>query len=83
VETFLHGAAAANCGFIGLFFLRFYVRSRDVLFLCFALAFLILATERGVLGLWPSATEWREFVYLLRLAAFSLIIFGIADKNRR
>lgn len=83
METFLHGAAAANCGFIGLFFLRFWRQSRDALFLSFALAFLILGIERAVLGLWPSATEWREYVYVLRLLAFCLIIYGIVDKNRR
>ena len=83
METFLHGAAAANCGFIGLFFLRFWRQSRDTLFLSFALAFLILGVKRTVLGVWPFATEWREYVYLLRLAAFCLIIYGIVDKNRR
>lgn len=82
METFLHGAAAVNCGFIGLFFLRFWRQSRDGLFLSFALAFLILAAERAVLGLWPQATEWREYVYLLRLLAFCLIIHGIITKNR-
>lgn len=82
MEPFLHGAAAATCGFIGLFFLRFWRQSGDGLFRSFALAFLILAAERSVLGTWPQATEWREYVYLLRLLAFGLIIHGIITKNR-
>ncbi len=83
METFLHGGTAVNCAVIGLFFLRFWTRSRDQLFLCFAGAFLILGIERSVLGLLPFMTEWREYVYLLRLLAFCLIIYGIVDKNRR
>lgn len=82
METFLHGGTAVNCAVIGLFFLRFWTRSRDRLFLWFAGAFLILAVERTVLGVLPWMTEWREYVYLLRLLAFCLIIYGIVDKNR-
>ena len=83
METFLHGGTAVNCVVIGLFFLRFWTRSRDQLFLCFAGAFLMLAIERSVLGLLPFMTEWREYVYMLRLLAFGLIIYGIVDKNRK
>jgi hypothetical protein len=83
VETFLYGTTAMNCAVIGLFFLRFWTRSRDRFFLWFACAFLILGVERAVLGLLPFATEWREYVYLLRLFAFCVILYGIADKNRR
>ena len=82
METFLHGGTAVNCAVIGLFFLRFWSRSRDRLFLSFACAFLILGVERTVLGVWPYMTEGREYVYLLRLLAFCLIIYGIVDKNR-
>ena len=71
-----------NCVLAGVFFLRFWTQSRDRLFLCFALGFFVLALERGVLGLLPFATEWREYVYVLRLLAFCTIIYGIVDKNR-
>jgi hypothetical protein len=83
VETFLHGATAMNCAVIGLCFLRFWRQSRERLFYWFACAFLILGIERATLGLTPFATEWREYVYLLRLLAFGLIIYGIVEKNRR
>jgi len=29
------------------------------------------------------ATEWRLYVFLVRLLAFCLILFGVFDKNRR
>lgn len=83
MDAFLYGAAAMNCAVIGLFFLRFWRQSLDRLFLMFALAFLILAVDRAVLGLFDFATEWRPYVFLLRLLAFCLILYGIYDKNRR
>jgi hypothetical protein len=81
--TFLYGAAAMGCAVIGLFFWRFWRQSLDRLFLMFALAFWILAVDRTVLGVLTFATEWREYVFLLRLLAFCLILYGIIDKNRR
>ena len=83
METFLHGATAMNCAVIGVSFLRFWRQSRDRLFVWFAVAFVILGVERTVLGLLPFATEVREYVYLLRLLAFAVIIYAIVEKNRR
>ena len=83
VETFFHGASAMNSAIIALFFLRFWRGSLDRLFLFFGLAFGLLAVDRAVLALIPFATEWRVYVYLVRLTAFSVIIGGIVDKNRR
>ena len=80
---FLYGAAAMGCMIIGLFFWRFWRQTADRLFLMFALAFWILAVDRVVLGTLAFATEWREYVFMLRLGAFCLILFGIAEKNRR
>jgi hypothetical protein len=81
--TFLYGAAAMGAFIIGLFFWRFWRQSLDRLFLMFALAFWILALDRTVLGIVSFASEWREYVFLLRLLAFSLILYGIIEKNRR
>lgn len=83
MATFLYGAGAMGCAVIGLFFLRFWRQSMDRLFLMFALAFWILAVDRTVLGIVDFVTEWREYVFLLRLLAFCLIVYGIVDKNRR
>jgi hypothetical protein len=81
--TFLYGASAMGCAVIGLFFWRFWRQSTDRLFLMFALAFWILAFDRTVLGAMSVADEWRASIFLLRLGAFCLIIYGIIDKNRQ
>ena len=80
---FLYGAGAMGCLVAGLFFWRFWRHSLDRLFLMFALAFWMLAIDRTVLGLLAFANEWRQYVFLIRLAAFTLILYGILDKNRR
>jgi hypothetical protein len=72
-------------GFIvsGLFFLRFWRRTGDFLFAAFALAFWILATNQALLAFARVPLEERSWIYLLRLAAFTLIIVAVALKNRR
>jgi len=67
----------------GLFFLRFWRRSGDMLFAAFAAAFWLLALNQALLALSNLPEEERSWMYLLRLAAFSLIIVGVAVKNRR
>lgn len=80
--SFLYGGAAVAFGAISLYFLKFWTQSRDRLFMYFAVAFAILALDRVMLGVVPLATEFREFVFLARLFAFCLILFGIYEKNR-
>lgn len=65
-----------------LWFLRFWTRTADRLFLLFSLAFSLLAVQRvaSVLAmLWTESSVW---LYTLRLAAFVLILIAIVDKNR-
>jgi hypothetical protein len=81
--TFLYGAAATGCAVIGLFFWRFWRQSTDRLFLMFALAFWMLAVDRTALGIFAFTDEWRAYVFLLRLVAFCLILYGIVEKNRK
>jgi Family of unknown function (DUF5985) len=82
MNPFFYGATAMGCFIAGLFFLRFWRESLDRLFLLFALAFWMLAFNYAVLGTVAFANEWRVYVFLVRLAAFCLIIFAIVDKNR-
>lgn len=65
-----------------LFFLRFWRQSGDTLFAIFAASFLLLAAGQALLALTNVPVEERSWIYLLRLAAFTLIIFGIVHKNR-
>jgi hypothetical protein len=68
---------------ISLFFLRFWQTSRDRLFILFAIAFALLAIQRGAIALTAEILEQQIVLYLLRLSAFVVIIIAIVDKNRR
>ena len=79
---FLSGAVAFGFIAAGLYFLRFWVRVHDPLFLWFAFAFWLLGLGQAILTLAGVPLEERSSVYLIRLAAFLLIIFAIFRKNR-
>lgn len=79
---FLSGAVALGFAVSALFFLRYWRRTREQLFLAFALAFLLLGTGQTVLALASIPTEERSSIYLLRLTAFLLILIAIYKKNR-
>jgi hypothetical protein len=81
--AFLHGTVAMGCAIAGMFFLRFWQRSRDRLFVWFAVAFWILAVSYGLLGTIAVATEGQVYVFVVRLLAFCTILYGIFEKNRR
>ena len=80
---FLSGAITAGFVVAGFFFLRFWKRTRDALFLAFAAAFLLLGLGQALLAFTNIPVEERSWLYLLRLAAFSLILVSIWKKNRR
>jgi hypothetical protein len=79
---FLSGAVAFGFVVCGLFFLRFWRRTRDGLFAAFALAFGLLGLGQAVQVLADIPTEERAPIFLIRLAAFAVIIVAIARKNR-
>ena len=79
---FLWGASSVAAGVAALFFLRFWRQTRDRFFLLFALAFLALSLNWLGLAATSRGDETRTYFYLLRLAAFVLIIGAIVDKNR-
>ena len=65
---------------VGVFFVRFQRQSRDRLFGIFAAAFFLLGVQRAAVVLLP---ELGNATYVLRALAFTMIIVGIIDKNRR
>ena len=79
---FLSGAVSLGFFVCALFFLRFWKRTRDGLFMAFALAFSLLGLGQAILALANIPTEERGSIYLIRLAAFALIILAILRKNR-
>jgi hypothetical protein len=85
MSTFAFVSGLITMGFLvsGLFFIRFWARTRDALFAAFAAAFWLLAANQALLALSNLPVEERSWIYLLRLAAFILIILAIVLKNRR
>jgi hypothetical protein len=80
--AFFSGAVAMGFAVAGLFFLRFWRRTGDRLFLAFAGAFWLMMLQ-AITVLDDLGDESRSWTYLLRLAAFTLIIVAIVLKNRR
>jgi hypothetical protein len=64
-----------------LFFLSFWRRTRDALFLTFAGAFLLLGLAQPLPTLLGVPDEQQAPIFLVRLAAFLLIIWAILRKN--
>ena len=80
---FLSGAISAGFLVAGLFFLRFWKKTRDGLFAAFAIAFWLLGLNQALLAFSSAPAEERTWLYLLRLAAFALILVAIWRKNAR
>ena len=78
---FVAGAVAMGFLVASGFFVRFWRRTRDRLFLAFALAFALLALNQLLAALLEAGDERTPFVYLLRVLAFVLIMLAIVDKN--
>ncbi|MGH6771464.1 MAG: DUF5985 family protein [Xanthobacteraceae bacterium] len=65
----------------GLFFFRFWWRISDALFIYFGVSFCMLAVSQALATLAGIPGESQSWIYLLRLAAFTLLIVGIIAKN--
>ena len=81
MNPILRGALVMGFVVGALFFLRSWHRTRQRLFLFFAIAFLIEAVARTALALDDDPLERRLVFYLPRLVAYSLIIAGIVSQN--
>lgn len=82
MEQFISGMICMAYLGSGLFFLRFWTKTGDRLFLLFSAAFWIMTGERFILGTMQSMNELKPFVYLLRLVSFGLILYAVIDKNK-
>ena len=78
---FLSGAVTMGFVLAALFFLRFWRETRDGLFVGFAVAFLLLGIAQAILTLADIPLEERSWVFLIRLAAFVLILAAVIRKN--
>jgi hypothetical protein len=81
VEIFLLGVLTAMFLIAAAFFLRFWVDTKDALFLAFAASFFLEALSRiALLGV-EHPNEANTFIYLVRLVASLLIVIAILRKN--
>jgi peptidoglycan/LPS O-acetylase OafA/YrhL len=78
---FLSGAITMGYLVASGFFMRFWRKTADRLFLAFAVAFILLAANQ-TLAQWLGAADERVgYTYLLRVLGFVLILVAIVDKN--
>lgn len=78
--SFMLGSAVTACVIIGAFFVAFWTRTRDRLFLMFSFAFWLFGVNWLMVAIIQD--EIYPSVYLFRLLGFVLIIVGIIGKNR-
>jgi hypothetical protein len=78
---FFSGLVTAGFAVASLFFFRFWSRAKDGLFLGFALCFALLAISQALSTLLGLPQEERSWIYLIRMAAFLILIFAILRKN--
>jgi len=82
MTLFISGLLVAGYAVAGLFFLRFWRRSRDRLFAWFAAAFWLLGAQRAALAALDRGAPETTWLYGVRLLAFLLILAAVVDKNR-
>lgn len=68
---------------IGFLFCRFWRQTGARLLAAFALAFFILAAERGIILAFVAEPINTPLIYVTRLVAFLVIAWAIWDTNRR
>lgn len=82
MEHFLSGAIAMASLAAGLFFFRFWWKTRDRFFLYFTASFCLEAVNRSYLVLAGEIREEFPVYYAIRLISYGLILLAIWDKNR-
>ncbi len=78
---FLSGALVLAYGIAALHFLRFWRRTRDRLFLHFAIAFWLFALNQFASSVPTVSDETAGYEYLMRVVGFVLILVAILEKN--
>jgi uncharacterized membrane protein HdeD (DUF308 family) len=82
LEGFLLGIIVTASLASGVFFLKYWRRTRDSLFLAFGAAFIIEGINRTAFLLLDRPDEGSPAIYVVRLLAFLLILAAIVRKNR-
>jgi hypothetical protein len=79
--AFLAGAVTLGYLVAAAFFLRFWRRTRDRLFLAFGAAFVLLSLNQALATFLGAGDELTPFTFVLRVLGFVLILYAIVDKN--
>jgi hypothetical protein len=83
IEGFLLGIIVTASLVAGSYFLKFWIQTRDPLFLGFGAAFIIEGLNRTSFLFIGSPTGDNPVIYSIRLLSYLLILVAIAYKNRR
>lgn len=81
IEGFLLGVLATTSTIAGIYFLKFWVQTRDSFFLAFSASFLVEGISRIFVLFQPKPNESSPWIYALRLLASLLILWAILKKN--
>lgn len=79
--AFLSGAITMGFLTAGLFFFRFWRKTEDTLFIYFGVSFWLLAASQMMTIVIELPNDDQSWIYMLRLAAFVVLIIGIVGKN--
>jgi hypothetical protein len=82
IEGFLLGVIVTATATASAFFMRFWLKTRDPLFLAFSASFLIEAGNRLAFLWLENPNEGAASIYLVRLVSYLLILVAIINKNR-
>ena len=81
IESFLLGVIATASLAAGIFFLRFWRRTRDPFFLAWSASFVIEGLNRAAVLLAAKPNEGSTWTYVIRLLSTVLILAAILRKN--
>jgi hypothetical protein len=81
VIDFLTGAVTLAYIVASMYFVHFWRRTADRLFLAFAVAFALLALNQLAVFALGVDDERYNYAYILRVLGFVLILLAIVDKN--
>jgi uncharacterized protein DUF5985 len=81
IQPFLLGVLATMFIAASVFFLRFWLETRDIFFLAFAASFFVEGLSQIIILFQPRPNESSPEMYLIRLLASLLILAAILKKN--
>lgn len=81
INAFLGGITLTTFLASSYIFAKFWKETRDRLLGSFSISFLLIAIERILLFSTHATDDGRSYLYVIRLVAFLLILYGIVQTN--